>query len=74
MRITVIVRANAHTNHVSLEASGNYRVLTTATPEHGKANAAVIALLANFFAVPQANVQIIFGKTAREKIVEITPR
>lgn len=42
-----------------------------AVPEDGKANAALVALLAKAFAVPKSAVRIVSGATARMKIVEI---
>jgi uncharacterized protein len=42
-------------------------------PEDGKANAALIALLAKSLAVPKSNVAIIAGATARLKTISISP-
>lgn len=41
-------------------------------PEDGKANKAVIALLAKMVSVPRGNVEIIKGLTSRDKRVRIT--
>ncbi len=40
-------------------------------PEDGKANAALIALLAKSLAVPKSAIQIASGETARNKILDI---
>lgn len=40
-------------------------------PTEGKANAAIIKLLAHPFGVPQSSVRIIVGHTTKEKVVEI---
>lgn len=58
-------------NQVTLLSDGVYRLLTTATPEHGKANQAVIKLLADFLKIAPSRLTLVFGKTAKEKIVEI---
>jgi uncharacterized protein YggU (UPF0235/DUF167 family) len=42
-----------------------------AAPERGKANAALVELLADALRVPQARVSVVGGQTARRKIVEI---
>lgn len=42
-----------------------------APPEDGKANAAVIALLAEAFDVAKAAVSVVVGATDRRKLVEI---
>jgi uncharacterized protein len=44
----------------------------TAAPEKGKANEALIKLLASHFDVPKCAVNIIGGKTARTKIIDIS--
>lgn len=70
-RITVCVRASARHNAVLETAPGEYQVSTSAAAERGKANEAVIALLAKHFSVSKSRVRIVFGKTAREKMVEV---
>jgi len=47
------------------------KISVAAPPEGGKANAALIKFLAKEFTVPAANVQIVSGKTARMKLVQI---
>ena len=42
-----------------------------APPREGKANKALIELLANYFSVPKASVKIIRGQTGRRKLIEI---
>ena len=40
-------------------------------PERGKANEALVDLLAGELGVPRANVRVVGGRTARRKIVEV---
>lgn len=47
------------------------KVAVTAAPEDGKANAAVIALLAKEFGVAKSAISVVAGATDRRKIVEI---
>ena len=52
-------------------ADGEYSVSVRAPAREGKANEAVIELLAKHFFVPKSFVKIIRGQTARRKLVEI---
>lgn len=47
------------------------KVKVTAPPEHGRANQAVCALLAQFFQVPASAVDIISGHSSSEKVASI---
>lgn len=49
-----------------------WKVRVTAPPEHGRANEAVLRLLAQALGVPRDAVTIVSGHAAREKIVELT--
>lgn len=49
----------------------SFRVYTTVAPTDGKANQAVIKILADFFKVPKSAVVILRGHTARDKVIEI---
>ena len=71
MRIYVKVTPRAGKNEVLKISEGEYRVKVTAPPEKGKANEAVIELLADYFDVPKSLVSIIGGKSTRVKLIEI---
>ena len=47
------------------------KVAVTAAPEDGKANAAVIALLAEEWGVAKSAISVVSGATDRRKLVEI---
>ena len=47
------------------------RIRVKAVPDKGKANAAVIALLAKALRVPKSAVSLVSGETARLKTVQI---
>jgi uncharacterized protein (TIGR00251 family) len=47
------------------------KVAVTAAPEDGKANAAVIALLAREWGVAKTAISVVSGATDRRKLVEI---
>ena len=51
-----------------------YKVSVKATPTDGKANDAIIRILAKHFGVRANDIRIISGHTSSQKIVEITSR
>jgi uncharacterized protein len=48
-----------------------WKVRVAESPERGRANDAVLALLASTLDVPRANVTLVSGHGAREKVVEL---
>lgn len=73
MKIIVHVRPGAREQKVEKIDEGPYKVWVKAVPDKGKANAEMVELLAEYFHVPKSAVQIVIGKTAREKLVEVGP-
>ena len=71
MRIYVKVTPRSGKNEVIKISEGEYKVKVTAPPEKGKANEAVIKVLADYFDVPKSLVNIIGGRTARTKMIDI---
>lgn len=49
----------------------NFKVSVKAPPVQGRANAAIVRALAEYFKVAPSRVRIISGYTARQKVVEI---
>jgi uncharacterized protein len=50
---------------------GAWKVRVTAAPEDGKANAAVIRLLATSLDLPERDVTLVAGHSGRAKVVEL---
>jgi uncharacterized protein len=48
-----------------------WKVRVTAAPERGRANDAVVDLLAETLSMPRGDVKVVAGHGAREKIVEL---
>lgn len=70
MKIEITVKPNAREDKI--EKTGNeLKILTTAAPTGGKANKAVIKLLAEYFDVAPSYIKILRGATGRKKLVEI---
>ena len=73
--LTVKVTPNAGENSISLSGKGGSEVTllirVTATPENGKANAAVLKLLSKALGLPKTSLAIVRGGNARTKIIAI---
>ena len=48
-----------------------WKLRVAAAPEDGRANEAVVQLLAETLAVPREDVHLVSGRTARDKLVEV---
>ena len=71
MKITVAAKPNAKENSVERTGLDSYKVLTTATPEKGKANEKIIELLSDYLRVPKTSIKIIRGQKGNSKLIEI---
>lgn len=67
---TVRVTPKASRNAVVAE-DGAIRVYVTTVPEDGKANAAVVKLLAKALGVPKSRLELIRGATSRDKTFRV---
>jgi uncharacterized protein (TIGR00251 family) len=70
-RITVYVHPRARRNAVAVRDESTVEIWTTAPPVDGRANEAVVDLLAKRLGVPRSVIHVVAGATARTKIVEI---
>jgi len=70
MIVTVKVIPKARRNLIKREPK-RLKVYVTAAPYKGKANKAVIELLAEYFGVKFKNINIIKGETSSLKTIEI---
>ena len=73
MKINVKVMPHSIREEV-LKQGDDYVVRVKAMPQDGKANEAVIELIAKYFKVPKSVVKIVSGMTGRNKIVDIRSR
>lgn len=71
MRIQVRVNPRSSFEKIEKLDKDQYKVWVTAPPRQGGANLALIKLLAKYFGVSKSRVEIIGGKTVRDKLVEI---
>ena len=71
MKIRVKVIPNSKIEEVIKQGDG-FLVRVKEPAKEGKANRAVIKLLADYFRVPQRQIAISSGFSSRNKIIEIT--
>ena len=76
MKISVKVIPNAKQNEVvddafDLLGARILKVKVNQPPEDGRANKAVIEILADYFKVKKSAIIIVTGETSRNKIIEI---
>jgi uncharacterized protein len=71
--VTVDLRVQPRARRAGLECTGAaLKAAVTAPPEDGKANAAVIALLAAAWRLPKSSFDVVKGASARTKTVRIS--
>jgi uncharacterized protein YggU (UPF0235/DUF167 family) len=76
MRLAVRLTPNAGRNAVegietSAAGEAYLKARVTAVPEGGKANKALILLLADTLQLPKSSISIVSGETARKKILRL---
>lgn len=69
LRVRVLARA-AREEIVGLHGDA-WKVAVTEPPERGRANAAVVRLLAGACGVAAADVRVVAGRAARDKVIEV---
>jgi uncharacterized protein YggU (UPF0235/DUF167 family) len=70
-RLRLRVSPGARTKSIDRHGDG-WKVRVGAVPERGKANEAVIELLAQRLELPQESIELVSGHSSRDKIVELT--
>jgi uncharacterized protein YggU (UPF0235/DUF167 family) len=68
----IALRVTPRASRDRIVADGDVlRVYVTCVPEDGKANAAVLKLLARALGVPKSRLDIVRGHSARDKVVRV---
>jgi uncharacterized protein (TIGR00251 family) len=74
LKIQVKVKPRSKTEDVAKEIDGNvYVVRVKEPPVEGKANRAMLKLLARHFGVPESRLRIVSGLSSKNKVVEVLP-
>ncbi|HBP01492.1 MAG: hypothetical protein UY41_C0010G0008 [Candidatus Moranbacteria bacterium GW2011_GWE1_49_15] len=71
MRIYVRVSPRSSRNEVVKISDGEYKVKITAPPVDGEANKMLTKVLADHFGVSKSSINIVGGKSAKTKMVDI---
>ncbi len=71
MIIKVHVKTHSHDDRIEEVNIDEYKVWTTAIPEQGDANEAVIEILAEYFNVAPSKIRIKSGPKSTHKLIEI---
>ncbi len=71
LKIVVSVKPNAKKAEVIKLSDGQYRIAVRSPAQDGKANQAIIDLLADYLGVTKSAVKIIRGHSSRHKLLEI---
>jgi uncharacterized protein (TIGR00251 family) len=73
LRINLIIKPNSTKGPlVERQADGSLVVYIREIAADGKANEALVKLLAKHFGVPKTHITIIRGYTSRHKLIDIT--
>jgi uncharacterized protein len=70
-RIYVTVKPNAKRADITPISDTEFRVAVPAPAQNGKANEALVEILAGYFRVPKSTITILRGHSARKKLIEL---
>lgn len=70
-RISVKITPNAKKEGIIEEGNNCFKIKVKAPAVEGKANEAMIKMLAGYFDIPKSRIKIARGEFAKNKIVEI---
>jgi hypothetical protein len=68
VHLNVIVVPKSSNNQVVGAYNNSLKIKVTAAPEKGKANAAVIEVIMDYFHIKKSQIQLISGETSRNKV------
>jgi len=72
MKIHVTAKPAAKENKIEEVGESEFRIFVTEPPIQGRANGAIIELLADHFGVSKSEVRLTSGFKSRQKIFEIS--
>ncbi len=71
MKISIIAHPNSKNEKVEEDLLGTLHVYVNEAPLDGRANAAIINKLSNFFKIPRSKIILLKGEKSKNKIFEI---
>lgn len=71
MKIVVTAKTGAREEKIEKFSETEYTVWIKERPVEGKANRAILSVLAKYFKISSANIRIVVGHTTKKKIIDI---
>jgi uncharacterized protein len=71
-KLWIVVKPHARQEKIEIISENEYAVWIRAPAHEGRANEAVIELLARHFSLPKSSVRIVLGKKSKKKLVQIS--
>ena len=71
MKIFVSVKTNAKEDAVQSVNGSHYSVRIKVSPVQGKANEALLRLMADFLDIPVSRLRIVSGFSSKQKVLEV---
>lgn len=71
MKVFVKAKPGARESKIEKIDEAHFNISVKEPPINGRANAAIIKLISEFFNIPQANVRLLSGFASKNKIFEI---
>ena len=71
MKIFVTAKPNSRENKVEKIDGTHYRVRVKAPPERGRANEAIVQMLAEYLGCPKSKITILTGHSSKNKIISL---
>lgn len=71
MKIFIIAKPNAREDKVEKINNTHFIVWTTEPPVKGRANFAIIKLLAEYLKISRLKIKIVSGWTSKQKVIEL---
>lgn len=72
MKIFISAKPNAKENSVEKLDAAHFKVKVKSAPQDGKANQAIIEVLADYLGVPKSSLTLLKGQTSKNKILELS--
>lgn len=70
-RFTITLAPGAARSQIVGRHGDGWKARVAARPERGRANAALVQVLADALRIPREHVSVVAGHTARRKVVEV---
>jgi len=73
MEIIALVHPRSKKEKVEILGSNHFKVHVTAPPTDGKANQAVLVILAKYLNIKKSQIALVRGEKSKRKVFEVQP-